>query len=166
MLENEPRDVLWSLDRCQVRNAVEDDQPAVRHLVGDLLKARRRGDGVLGTGDREHRYGDLGEPVTHVEDRERLADREIPLVGGLGQRVEQGTGTFRLPRDEPRPNQRREEGPTITDVPPRRTRSMRSCQDSGVPSRAPLHKMTRERSRSGASSAIWSPTAPPTESPA
>ena len=70
-------------------DAVEDDQPPLLHPLGDLLElGRRRGD-VVGAGDGQHRRGDLGEPVAHVEAGDRLADLGVALVVDHLQPVQQ-----------------------------------------------------------------------------
>src|SRR4051812_17177675 len=67
---------------------------------------------------------------------------------------------------KPVPNQRPADALTRPGVPEARTCAIRSAHDSSVPIRAPVQSATTPRTRSGASSASCSPTAPPAESPA
>ena len=66
----------------------------------------------------------------------------------------------------PAANQRSADPSTIDSVPESRTVAARTRHCSGSPITAPVHSRAAERTRSGASSRICSPTAPPTESPA
>ena len=54
----------------------------------------------------------------------------------------------------------------MAGVPEELTWPIRSAHMSGSPIRAPVHSRTADSTRSGTSSISWSPTAPPTESPA
>ena len=67
----------------------EDDEPTLLDAVRDLAEQVGRADRVSAACHRDHRGGDLAEPVADVVRRERTADRDVPLVGGVAQRVQQ-----------------------------------------------------------------------------
>ena len=66
----------------------------------------------------------------------------------------------------PAANQRSAAPSTIDSIPDARTVAARTRHCSGSPITAPVHSRAADSTRSGASSRICSPTAPPTESPA
>ncbi len=84
-------------------DVLEDDEPAVLHAVGDLAQRARAGR----PGRRRRPPPPPGsaisrEPVADVERRERPAHRDVPVVGGVPQRVQQRRGALRLALEEAR----------------------------------------------------------------
>ena len=69
-------------------------------------EAGRAGRRVVGAGHGEHGRGDLAEPVADVVRRQRAADRDVAVVVGVAQRVQQRRGARRLALEKPGANQR------------------------------------------------------------
>ena len=134
-------------------------RPSLHRRPRSAANAFRRRRDVLCARDRQHRGGDLRQPVGDVEGRERIAHMRIRLGVGVAQGAEQGALTTDGSRPaNPAANQRcgGRRRPS-TRYPMSRTVAARSRHCSGSPITAPVHSRAAERTRSGASSSNLQP---------
>ena len=86
--DDEAGDPVGCFGGREVTDTVDHDQPTVLDPRSDARQGFRRCRDILGTADRQHRSGDLGESIGDVEVRQRLARLGIGFVVGTAQRIE------------------------------------------------------------------------------